>query len=90
MPEAYKELLENCEILEQHYKDMMVNLTSNRTLCFSTICYQNITDQASYCLFFFFFFFWNFFKDRILNLLFKKIGCGCCNVGQGSVRVKVQ
>nr|GMD68299.1 pyruvate, phosphate dikinase, chloroplastic [Ipomoea batatas] len=23
MPEAYKELLENCEILEQHYKDMM-------------------------------------------------------------------
>ncbi|KAK6130417.1 hypothetical protein DH2020_035827 [Rehmannia glutinosa] len=23
MPEAYKELVENCEILEQHYKDMM-------------------------------------------------------------------
>ncbi|XP_021722557.1 pyruvate, phosphate dikinase, chloroplastic-like [Chenopodium quinoa] len=23
MPEAYRELLENCEILEQHYKDMM-------------------------------------------------------------------
>lgn len=26
MPEAYKELVENCEILERHYKDMMVNL----------------------------------------------------------------
>lgn len=25
MPEAYKELVENCEILERHYKDMMVN-----------------------------------------------------------------
>lgn len=24
MPEAYKELVENCEILERHYKDMMV------------------------------------------------------------------
>jgi len=24
MPEAYKELEENCEILERHYKDMMV------------------------------------------------------------------
>lgn len=24
MPEAYKELVENCEILEGHYKDMMV------------------------------------------------------------------
>lgn len=24
MPEAYKELVENCEILEKHYKDMMV------------------------------------------------------------------
>lgn len=37
MPEAYKELLENCEILEQHYKDMMVNLALNRMLRFSTI-----------------------------------------------------
>lgn len=26
MPEAYKELVENCEILERHYKDMMVFL----------------------------------------------------------------
>lgn len=26
MPEAYKELVENCEILERHYKDMMVIL----------------------------------------------------------------
>ncbi|KAE8660103.1 Pyruvate [Hibiscus syriacus] len=25
MPEAYKELVENCEILERHYKDMMKN-----------------------------------------------------------------
>lgn len=25
MPEAYKELVENCEILENHYKDMMVS-----------------------------------------------------------------
>jgi len=24
LPEAYKELEENCEILERHYKDMMV------------------------------------------------------------------
>ena len=24
MPDAYKELVENCEILEKHYKDMMV------------------------------------------------------------------
>lgn len=24
MPDAYKELVENCEILERHYKDMMV------------------------------------------------------------------
>ena len=24
MPEAYRELVENCEILERHYKDMMV------------------------------------------------------------------
>jgi len=24
MPEAYKELEENCEFLEKHYKDMMV------------------------------------------------------------------
>lgn len=24
MPEAYKELVENCKILEHHYKDMMV------------------------------------------------------------------
>lgn len=24
LPEAYKELVENCEILERHYKDMMV------------------------------------------------------------------
>ena len=24
MPEAFKELVENCEILERHYKDMMV------------------------------------------------------------------
>ena len=24
MPEAYQELVENCEILERHYKDMMV------------------------------------------------------------------
>lgn len=28
MPEAYKELVENCEILERHYKDMMVKLKS--------------------------------------------------------------
>lgn len=28
MPEAYRELVENCEILEQHYKDMMV-ITNN-------------------------------------------------------------
>lgn len=26
MPEAYKELVENCEILERHYKDMMVQV----------------------------------------------------------------
>lgn len=26
MPEAYQELVENCEILERHYKDMMVRL----------------------------------------------------------------
>lgn len=26
MPEAYKELVENCEILERQYKDMMVKL----------------------------------------------------------------
>ena len=26
MPEAYKELVENCEILERHYKDMMVKV----------------------------------------------------------------
>lgn len=26
MPDAYKELVENCEILERHYKDMMVSL----------------------------------------------------------------
>ncbi|PWA96094.1 pyruvate, phosphate dikinase [Artemisia annua] len=26
MPEAYKELVENCEILERHYKDMMVGI----------------------------------------------------------------
>lgn len=26
MPPAYKELVENCEILERHYKDMMVIL----------------------------------------------------------------
>jgi pyruvate,orthophosphate dikinase len=25
LPDAYSELLENCEILEKHYKDMMVN-----------------------------------------------------------------
>lgn len=25
MPDAYKELVENCEILESHYKDMMVS-----------------------------------------------------------------
>lgn len=25
LPDAYKELLENCDILEQHYKDMMVS-----------------------------------------------------------------
>jgi len=24
MPDAYKELVQNCEILEKHYKDMMV------------------------------------------------------------------
>ena len=24
MPDAYKELVENCEILEKHYQDMMV------------------------------------------------------------------
>lgn len=28
MPEAYKELVENCEILERHYKDMMVKVLS--------------------------------------------------------------
>lgn len=27
MPEAYKELVENCEILERHYKDMMVDFS---------------------------------------------------------------
>lgn len=27
MPEAYKELVENCEILERHYKDMMVEFS---------------------------------------------------------------
>lgn len=26
MPEAYKELVQNCEILERHYKDMMVKV----------------------------------------------------------------
>lgn len=26
MPEAYNELVENCEILEAHYKDMMVKV----------------------------------------------------------------
>lgn len=25
LPDAYNELLENCEILEKHYKDMMVS-----------------------------------------------------------------
>jgi len=25
MPEAYAELVENCNILERHYKDMMVD-----------------------------------------------------------------
>jgi pyruvate,orthophosphate dikinase len=28
MPEAYKELVENCEILEKHYKEMMVMVLS--------------------------------------------------------------
>lgn len=28
MPDAYKELVENCEILEKHYKDMMVYIFS--------------------------------------------------------------
>ena len=32
MPEAYKELVENCEILERHYKDMMVKLKSSHLL----------------------------------------------------------
>ena len=27
LPDAYKELLENCDILESHYKEMMVFLT---------------------------------------------------------------
>lgn len=26
LPDAYKELLENCDILEAHYKEMMVRL----------------------------------------------------------------
>ena len=26
MPEAYEELVENCKILEKHYKDMMVSV----------------------------------------------------------------
>ena len=26
MPGAYKELVQNCEILERHYKDMMVKV----------------------------------------------------------------
>lgn len=33
MPQAYAELVENCDILEGHYKDMMVNKTHN------SICY---------------------------------------------------
>jgi hypothetical protein len=28
MPQAYDELVENCEILERHYKDMMVKFHS--------------------------------------------------------------
>jgi hypothetical protein len=28
MPEAYEELVENCDILESHYKDMMVSYSN--------------------------------------------------------------
>ena len=32
MPDAYQELVENCEILERHYKDMMVKEFSGVSL----------------------------------------------------------
>lgn len=30
MPEPYQELVENCQILERHYKDMMVKASIHR------------------------------------------------------------
>lgn len=50
MPDAYKELEGNCEILEKHYKDMMVNF--NHSIYFSafivyTICTNRPIGKAS-------------------------------------------
>lgn len=36
MAEAYKELVENCEILEAHYKDMMVKTIHTTSVLVST------------------------------------------------------
>lgn len=49
MPEAYKELVENCEILEGHYKDMMVRvlplLKKNLLFNFFDSCYFDLIDS---------------------------------------------
>lgn len=49
MPNAYKELVENCETLESHYKDMMVrsesvynSINQNCVLNFKALFYCRI------------------------------------------------
>lgn len=49
MPEAYRELVENCEILERHYKDMMVYKkfhSDSYGICLVTKleCFENFQD----------------------------------------------
>lgn len=40
MPEAYAELVENCDILERHYKDMMVGTYTTFNNSNSTLTHQ--------------------------------------------------
>ncbi|KAF1887238.1 hypothetical protein Lal_00040838 [Lupinus albus] len=49
MLEAYKELVENCEILEKHYKDMMVKFQFPEIIfpTFSTVCIDRAIGKAS-------------------------------------------
>lgn len=105
MPEAYKELVENCEILERHYKDMMVKcsflMLENGSFLFISVlvkcsCSVLIHLQSNG------FFFLRFqlcvtmqglimvSKYRILNSQFKKIGYGCCSAGPEREPVEVQ